>query len=65
MNFYREYMTKNTFRFSKPLRLYDGCEEGISGKVELIPMGYPTEAFTDADKSAFVYNENEFWKPIG
>lgn len=61
---YREYMTKNTFRF-------DHCtlnKEGVDGYaenykyVELIPCGYPTENFSDERKKGFVYNDIEFWR---
>lgn len=39
---YREYMTKNTFRFSSGTDFFIGVEEGINGNVQnmLIPIGY-------------------------
>lgn len=61
---YRNYMTKNTFRFAR-------CtlnEEGIDGHtnrsryIELIPLGYPTENFSEGRRADFVYNDLEFWQ---
>lgn len=59
INSYREYMTKNTFRFSSATDFYYGAEEGIDGNVQnmLIPVGYDedsAERTTTSDK--------ELWK---
>ena len=58
------YMTKNTLRFAR-CTLH---KEGVDGKteaseyIELIPEGYPAEAFPKDRQKSFVYNDLEFWK---
>ncbi len=61
--FYRNYMTKNTFRFARCTL----SREGVDGRTEtsryihLIPSGYPTENFSEKQKADFVCNDAEFW----
>lgn len=57
----RDYMTKNTFRFSRGTANYDGGDEGSVRRVVLIPFGYPTDKFNEHEKAKFVYNDEEFW----
>lgn len=60
--YYRDYMTKNTFRFARGTLCADGCDDHASRRVELIPTGYPAEKFKDSVKEEFVYNDAAFWK---
>ncbi len=61
--YYRNYMTKNTFRFARPTL----SKEGVDGRmensryIELIPQGYPIENFSEKRQADFVYNDTEFW----
>lgn len=59
---YREYMTKNTFRFSRGTCYQDGAEENTVRRIELIPAGYPTEKFSDSAKSEFIHDSAAFWQ---
>ncbi len=60
--YYREYMTKNTFRFSRGIFYKDGSDDHAVRRVELIPAGYPAEKFRKAAKKEFVYNDAVFWR---
>lgn len=60
--YHRNYMTKNTLRFSRGIYFADGCDDRTKRRVELIPTDYPTDNFGEAAKEEFVYNEEEFWK---
>ena len=59
---YREYMTKNTLRFSRGTFCADGYEEQSVHGVELVPANYPTEKFCDSERDGFVYNDAVFWR---
>lgn len=59
---YRNYMTKNTFRFCRGTFYREGSEDWDRRRVELIPAGYPAGKFGRGFRAAFVYNEIEFWK---
>jgi len=58
----RNYMIKNTFRFSRGIFYENGSDDSASRRIELIPAGYPTDSFKDSAKAEFVYNDIEFWK---
>ncbi len=58
----RNYMIKNTFRFSRGIYYEDGSDERTSRRVELIPAGYKTDSFPENLKQEFVYDEELFWK---
>ncbi len=58
----RNYMTKNTFRFSRGTYYADGTDDRARARVELIPDGYPTDAFGEQSKKEFVSDEEAFWK---
>lgn len=60
--YYRNYMTKNTFRFCRGTFYGEGSEDSDRRRVELIPAGYPAEKFGEGSKAEFVYNDIEFWK---
>lgn len=60
-DYYRNYMTKNTFRFSRGTFYADGHDESSRRRVELIPANYPTEAFRDSAQADFVYEPAKFW----
>lgn len=57
----RQYMIKNTFRFSRGIISQDGYDDRSSQRVELIPSGYPIDNFKGQNKREFVYSEDEFW----
>lgn len=54
-----EYMTKNTLRFSRGKRYADGTDIENS---ELIPAGYPTDAFPESRRHIFTHNAELFWR---
>ncbi len=56
------YMTKNTFRFSRGTYYANGSDDNSRGSVELIPKGYPTDNFPEERKKKFVYNKDKFWE---
>lgn len=62
--YHRNYMTKNTFRFARCTLNKDGVDgrTETSRYIELIPMGYPIDKFSENKKAEFVYNDIEFWK---
>lgn len=62
LQYYRNYMTKNTFRFSRGTLCADGFDDRGERRIELIPADYPTEKFGDTAKKEFVYHDIEFWK---
>ncbi len=59
---YRNYMTKNTLRFSRGTYYADGSDDRTKRRIELIPANYPTDKFNDLAKAEFVYQDTEFWK---
>lgn len=59
---YRNYMTKNTFRFSRGTLCADGFDDNAERRVELLPAGYPTENFAEKAKKEFVYDPKMFWQ---
>lgn len=64
MEDYRNYMTKNTFRFARNTLNKDGVDGPTENSryIELIPLGYPIENFPESKQTNFVYNDVEFWK---
>jgi hypothetical protein len=61
LNYQRQYMIKNTFRFSRGIISCDGYDEHSSRRIELIPSGYPADNFNKHRKEEFIYSEDEFW----
>ena len=62
IEYYRKYMTKNTFRFDRGTFYKDGSEDWDRRRVELVPENYPVDKFGRRIRAEFVYNEIEFWK---
>lgn len=62
-DYYRDYMTKNTLRFSRCTLHRDGVDGHREGSrhLTLIPEGYPIENFPAEEVADFVYNDEEFW----
>lgn len=62
--YYRNYMTKNTFRFSRGTLFADGLDERAARRVELVPADYPVEKLNSSDHPAaeFVYDDTVFWR---
>lgn len=60
--YYRNYMIKNAFRFSRGTLCADGFDERGSRRIELIPANYPVENFKASAREEFVYNDIAFWK---
>lgn len=58
----RNYMIKNTFRFSRATHYENGSDDDASRRVELIPGGYDTEKFPERVRREFVYNDKAFWE---
>ena len=61
---HREYMTKNTLRFSRGTLAADGHDDDDRRCVRLVPNGYPPEdgGFSDAEKASFVFDDRKFWE---
>lgn len=61
---YRNYMTKNTFRFARNTLNKDGVDGATENSryIELIPLNYPIENFPESKQTNFVCNDIEFWK---
>lgn len=60
INSYREYMSKNTFRFSKGRINEDGNDEYQS--MWLFPIGYPYEKTCDIHSDTILFDPDTFWK---
>ena len=60
----REYMTKNTLRFSRGTLSADGCDDLGRRCIELVPKGYPPEEFTfsEQERNGFITDDLVFWK---
>ncbi len=56
---YRDYMAKNTFRFSKGIVNRDGTDE--SPQVMLVPAGYPIEKTEPSDQALILHDPDAFW----
>lgn len=59
--YHRNYMIKNTFRFSRGTYYNNGTDDYALRRIELVPANYHTENFSDSAKKEFVYNDAEFW----
>lgn len=61
---YRNYMTKNTFRFMRDRKFYDGSDSKENNSILLIPVSYPTERlsldFDELEKVELIYNDDDF-----
>lgn len=62
--YYRDYMVKNTIRFSRGIFYENGSEEedSASRRVELVPAKYPVGRFGDSEREKFVYDDIAFWR---
>lgn len=63
MEYYREYMAKNTIRLQRGRIVSYGCEDK-QGNVVLIPEKYMTEAenFCEEEKKHFITSPSVFWE---
>lgn len=61
LDYQRNYMIKNTLRFSRGILCAHGVEDRSKRRVELIPRDYTIEKFGDQNKKEFVFCESEFW----
>ena len=59
MENYRDYMAKNTLRFSKGSVNRDGVDE--SPEIMLVPAGYPIEKTEPWGDPAILYAPDAFW----
>ena len=62
LEYYRNYMTKNTIRFSRGTVYKDGLDDYAVRAVVLIPTGYPVKDFSLLNRKDFVFNDREFWR---
>ncbi|MBO5352694.1 MAG: hypothetical protein J6A77_05290 [Lachnospiraceae bacterium] len=60
--YYRNYMTKNTVRFSRGTLCADGMDDNEARRVELIPAYYPVKNFDYTVRKNFVYDDRMFWR---
>ncbi len=62
--YYRNYMTKNCFRFSRATLAAQGVDGQTdqSRHLELVPVGYATEQTSTKRKTECVFNDIEFWE---
>ncbi|MBQ7338557.1 MAG: hypothetical protein IJW40_08935 [Clostridia bacterium] len=61
----RNYMTKNTLRFSRGTYFKDGYDDRSVRRLALIPAGYPIELFPARERNEFIYDEAAFWSIDG
>lgn len=62
LEYYRNYMTKNTIRFSRGTVYKDGLDDYAVRALVLIPTGYPVKDFSLLNRKDFVFNDREFWR---
>ncbi|MBR3999488.1 MAG: transglutaminase domain-containing protein [Clostridia bacterium] len=56
---YRDYMAKNTLRFSKGIEKRDGTDE--SPQIMLSPADYPIEKTEPSDQALILHDPDAFW----
>ena len=65
MSDYRNYMTKNTFRFMRDIKFYDGSDSYRTKDVLLIPLNYSTDRLhldgLYLEDEQIIYSEDDFW----
>ena len=59
---YRNYMPKNTIRFSRGTVYKDGLDDYAVRAVVLVPATYPVEQFSRIVRKDFVFDDREFWR---
>lgn len=62
LEYYRNYMTKNTIRFSRGILYKDGLDDYAVKELVLIPANYPVKNFTRIAKRDFVFDDKAFWR---
>lgn len=60
LEFYRDYMAKNLFRFAVNTLLDDSNSDNYSNEIELIPKGYPVK--WRVLRKRFACNKRNFWE---
>ena len=62
LEYYRNYMTKNTIRFSRGTLYKDGLDDYAARALVLVPKKYPAKNFTRMEKRDFVFDDRAFWR---
>lgn len=62
LEFYRNYMTKNTIRFSRGLLYMDGVDDYAVRVIVLVPTNYSVKNFTRLAQKDFVFDDRAFWR---
>ena len=62
LEFYRDYMTKNTIRFSRGTLYKDGLDDYAARAVVLVPANYPIKNFARLNQKDFVFDDRAFWR---
>lgn len=62
LEYYRNYMTKNTIRFSGGTLYKDGLDDYAARALVLIPKNYPVKNFSQIVKRDFVFDDRAFWR---
>lgn len=62
LEFYRNYMTKNTIRFSRGTLYKDGLDDYVARAVQLVPAEYPVKNFSRLNQKEFVFDDRAFWR---
>ena len=62
LEYYRNYMTKNTIRFSRGTLYKDGLDDYDAQALVLIPANYPVKNFTRIEKRDFIFDDRAFWR---
>jgi len=62
LEYYRNYMTKNTIRFSRGTLYKDGLDDYAARALVLVPASYPVKNFTRIGKHDFVFDDRAFWR---
>lgn len=62
LEFYRNYMTKNTIRFSRGTVYKDGLDDYAVRALVLVPANYPVKNFARLNQKDFVFDDRAFWR---
>lgn len=62
LEYYRNYMTKNTIRFSRGTLYKDGLDDYAARALVLVPAKYPVKNFSSIVRKDFVFDDRAFWR---
>ncbi len=62
LEYYCNYMTKNTIRFSRGTLYKEGLDDYAARALVLVPANYPVKKFSRIVKRDFVFDDRAFWR---